>query len=570
MASPFDTPDSPLLIEEANTITGGVVSNAEPHLLQPHQSAYLLNVQPYVDGRRQKLNGVDAIGTAGVNTPHGLWAFEAPLLGLRQLIAVYGSGAGGAAVYSTPGTGSMVSRATLDGLNDNACNAVIGRGLGKSTLFISNCEPSPSNVSLPYANIVGLQSDFNYTKCNWSGTNILARSLAWFQGRLWAWNSCNTDAGPDYLRWSAPLNGFDFSNGQTLQVDPDTGDEGTAIVPLRDSTPRMILFKNQSTWLFEFYWTTEGWIPTSANTLDTTNSIVRPITLETGCVAPRAAIWAPGLQGADVLFLSREGIRSLTRSLTDSQAGVGLPLSWRIQPIIDRINWAAAHRSVAYTWDNVAYFAVPLDESTYNNFIIAYDLNRDAFFFQDWAANGFAAATLGSARKFYFLGTGASPVTESYSSGYTLGHHIYETDTGAIGPGISPIVMEEQTKAFTFNTDNSPGGGLKNRKRWAWFDIAAQAAATTCTLTISYKVDDDDEWTIYSYIPIEAGDACPLLPVTLPFGFSSARFIHYRTSLDRVRPGYKIQFKIRDESSYAQCKIQQFAVAAYPKPVVFS
>lgn len=559
-----DVPDTPLLIDESNSITGGFISNAEPHLLQSNQSAYILNIRPTIDGRRQKIKGLDPIANIGASHSHGLFAFEAPLQGRRDLVA-FQTGR----ILSISAVGNPTDRTGSADLRLQHHTAVVGRAGGKTTLFATNCV-NASNVSLPWGAMHSWDYSYNYTNPAASTTAVRVRAIAWSQGRLWGWNSCNTVAGQDYLIWSAPLDGNNFDNGQNVQVDPDTGDEGTAIIPLRDQTPRMVLFKKRSAWLFEFYWATDGYYTVLANALDTTKSSVRPLTLETGCIATRGAVWAPGAAGTDVLFLSYEGIRSLNRSLTDSQAGAGLPLSYRIQPIIDRINWAYADRSIASFWDGVAHFAVPLDGSTFNNFLISYDTLRDAFYLSDWQINGMAAADLSTGtRKFYFLGGGATTVTEVYSSAATLGFHVYETGVGAKGPGQQPIDMDEHTRAYTFDLEG-PASGLKYRKRWSWLDIVAQAAATHSTLTISYKIDDDPDWTSFRHIGIAPADAYPYLPEQLPFGFSSSKLVHHKLSLDTLRPGYKLQFRLRDNTSFAQMKIQQLALAAYPKPVTFS
>jgi hypothetical protein len=555
-----DSLDSPFLLEDSNTITGGVVQNVETHLLQPNQAAYMLNIQPQIDGRRQKRNGVGPIACAGSDPPNGLFALEAPLQSVRVLVGQWGS-----ALYSTPGSSQLTRRASSVSLYNTIYQGVTGRGATNTpTLFLTSCVGVSDNASVPYGSLVALDNSFTFTAVS----NTRVRSLAWFQSRLWGFNTCASGFGPDYLLWSNVFDGRNFSNGQNVQIDPDTGDQGVAVVPLRDSTPRMFLFKEKSIYLLELYWSTDGYYPTTANSLDFTKSLLRPITLDTGAVATRACLWTPGTRGADVLFLSREGIRSLNRSLTDSQGGAGLPLSYRIQPIIDRINWQAASRATADYWNGVAYFAVPIDGSVNNNFVIAYDVNRDAFWFLDWQIAGWSKAQLTADRKFFFMGNNA--VTETYASTATNGYHIYQTDTGTADPGASPIDFDNQTKAFCFNIDGDPGSGLKYRKRWGWLDLALQAATTSVSLTVQYKVDDDDSWTTLNTISVTPADAFPTLPVQLPFAFSSQKLLHRKFDLSTVVPGFKIQFRLRDNVSFGQFKVQQLSIAAWPYPLNFS
>jgi hypothetical protein len=567
-----DQPNTPLLIEESNTITGGIVANAEAHLIQPDQAAYLLNIKPQINGLRTKVDGLLPLGSAGAYHPFGLFGFEAPFYGLHDLVVVYGNH-----IYSTPGDGTFTERAAGLLVKNEPVMGTVGRSGGMTSLFLASCVPSPSNASLPYNAILALDRNYGWTQPSVSLTAIRARSLAWNQSRLWAFNCCHSNTGPDYLCWSKPLDGSNFDNGQTLQVESDTGDEGMAILPLRDSTPRMILFKRRSVYIFEFAWTTDGYLPTTANALDTTKSSLRPLTLESGLVGTRAAVWAPGNvtpntnDAGDILYLSDEGIRSLKRSITDSEAGVGLPLSFRIQPYIDRINWAAAAVANALYHDGTAYFAVPLDGSAVNNFVIAYDTRRDAFWFSDWPIADWTKCTIGGHKKFYFLG-GNAAVTETYSAGATSGYHLYENFNinSAVGLAGSPIDMDESTRAFTFPIEDGSASGLKYRKRWAWLDVTARAGTTTVSLAVSYKIDDDKDWTNLSTVVVSPVANYPYLDVQLPFTFQAYALTHNKVTLDLLRPGYKIQFRLRDNTSLAQLQIQQLTVAAYPMPVTFS
>lgn len=558
-----DSLDTPLLEEESDTISGGVVDNAELHLLQPNQAGYLLNLYPTIDGRRQKRQGVDAIGCAGTGNPNSLFPFEAPLAAFRNLVGHWGS-----ALYSTPGNDVLTRRASGVSFCNTRYMAATGRGATNlSTLFMSTCVGVSDNTSLPYGNLVALDR-------NWAVTEMSAqrwRAIAWYQGRLFGFNSCMTLLGADYFGWSNILDGRNWSNGNNLQIDPDTGDQGMAIVPLRGSTPQLYLFKERSVHLLDIYWSTDGFIPATANSMDTTKTSLRTLTQETGLVGSRAVVWTPGIKGGagDVLYLSREGIRSMQRTQLDSQGGAGLPLSYRIQTTIDLINWQAAQVAVAETWKGVTYFSVPINGSVYNNFVIAYDSLRDAFFYLDWQVSAWAKCQLTTDRKFFFMGN--TSVSELYSAAATLGYHIYETDTGAVDPGSSPIDYDEQTRAFCFDPGGgqAPGSGLKYRKRWGWLDMAVQASGTDCTLAISYKVDDDTNWTDYNNIAISPADAFPDLPVQLPFGFSSTKMLRKRINLHRIRPGFKLQFRYRDNASYARIKVIQSLVTAYPHPLRF-
>ena len=555
MATLFDSPDSQLLSEEVNYISGGFANDIELHLLKPDQAARLLNISPDVTGRLQKRQGIEKYGSAGTGSPNGLSAFEAPIQGINLLVGQWGS-----AIYSSTGDDTWTRRASSVSLADTPYMGVQGKGRnGLPTLFLASCVGVTDNVSLPYGNLVCLDSSFGVTE-----TALRARSLAWFQNRLFHFNSASS--GPAFLGWSKPLDGRDNSNGQTVEIESDNGDQGVAIVPMRDSTPRMLLFKERSVHMLEMYWATDGYYPTTANTLDFTKSLLRPISLNTGCVSTRGVVWVPGQSQADLLFLSREGIRSLARSQTDAQGGAGPPLSRSIDPTIQRINWNAADRAAAGFWNNIAYFAVPVDGSTRNNLVIAYDVLRESFFELDWAASAWTPAKLTSDRKFFFMS--ASAATESGlgtpASGITNGYHVYQIEGTQVDPGNAPVQFDIQTRAFSFDSGGPPGSGMRNRKKWNYLSLAIQAASTAATLALQYKVDDDDAWSTLRYLYVDPADGYPNLPVQLPFGFSVGRVLRRDILLRDVRPGYKIQLRVTDAASFARLKLISLVVYANP------
>jgi hypothetical protein len=559
MPSPFDTADSPLLLEEVNYVTGGYVSNTESHLLTPDQAVRLLNIDPTVAGRRQKRLGPDPIGSAGLGNPNGLHAFHAPQQDLRLLAGNWGN-----ELFTTPGNDDVwTRRASQVSFANTLYLGTQGRGRAAlPTLYLASCVAVTDNVSLPYAKLVAVDA-FLSDATSVTELAVRPRSISWFQSRLWGFNS--GVSGPDYLFWSAPFDGRDFSNGQTVQIGPDDGQEGVAIVPMRDGTPRLMLFKERAIYQLEIYWATDGYYPTTANALDFTKSLLRPISLNPGCVGTQALCWTPGQENADLLFLSREGIRSLKRSLTDAQGGAGPPLSFRIQPTIDRINWAQAHRTVAAFWNDKAYFSLPVDGATKPNFVLAYDVNRDSFYELDLNVSSWAEAKIGNERSFFFQAS-SSGTEVGYGgtgSGATNGYHVYKTDVGLSDPFGQPIQYEEQTRAFTFDTAQPQGSGLRYKKKWSHIELAIQSAATHCTLTISYKVDEDDSWSDLDYLYINPEDGYPYLPVQLPFGFSIGKVLNRSRLLREVRPGYKIQFRIKDTNSFARLKIISLRCGAF-------
>lgn len=560
----FDSVDSPLLQDDASYATGGMVSNLEPHLLDPSQFVRLLNVDPTVAGRRQRRKGVTKFGSAGLGNPNGIFPFAAAQQGKLFMYGLWGS-----QLYVTLGDTVWFPYATATSLVDTLYMSQQGRGRNNlPTLYLSSCVAATDNVSLPYGKLfAGDDASGGITSVTL--LDVRPRAISWFQSRLWGFNS--GISGPDFLFWSSPLDGRDFSNGQTVQIGPDDGQEGTAIVPMRDGTPRLMLFKQSSIYQLEISWTTDGYYPTTANTLDFTKSQLRPIALNTGCVGSQALVWTPGQENADLLFLSREGIRSLRRSLTDAQGGAGKPLSYRIQPLIDRINWDQAHRTVAAFWDDSAYFALPVDGAVRPNLLLRYDVNRDAFYELDWQVASmtpcrFFSGTIPAAPRFFFMGSSSGTETGiGAASGATNGFHVYRTDDGQVDPYGLPVSYSEESRAFSFDVQDPRGSGLEYAKRWSHIDLQIQSAATHATLTIDFKVDDDDNWSNLTHLYINPKDAFPYLPIALPFSFSVGTMLQRSIYIGDIRHGKKIQFRIHDEDSFGRYKIISLQVNAFPE-----
>jgi hypothetical protein len=555
-----DAPDDPLLVEQATDISGGSQDFGVTHLIPPGKTNYLLNIETTFDGQRQKRLGVLARGSVGgTGRPNGAFSFEDVSRGFKQIVLQQDNN-----LFSTDGTTmGFTPRVTATSLYNTVHHAVQGQGATNvASLFLSASVPYSANTSLPFDKLLSLDR-------NWVATTISQvwpRALTWYQNRLWAWNLAGRSQ--DMLAWSNVLDGRNFGNGQTLLVDPEGGDPGTALIPLRGDTPRMLLYKERSVHLLDIFWDTDGYYPSAANVLDYANGArLRPIVTDTGCVATRGLTWVPGLQGGDVLFLSREGIRSLNRSATDAQGGAGLPLSWPIQKVIDRINWARADQSVAAFWNNIAYFAVPVDGAENPNFVVAYNVPRNSFYYLDWDVNAWVRSTVDTARKFFFFGQTAG--TDGQST-YTLGHHLYETSRGAVDPFQTAVQYEEQTRGFVFSQGDDPAEGLRNKKIWRWLEIRARGAATSATLTIQYKVDDNTDWIDFRNFSIDPSDAYPALPVALPFTFDSGTIVRKNLSLHTVPSGYKVQFRFTDTTSFGRIDTLELNVRASIMQETFS
>jgi len=109
---------------------------------------------------------------------------------------------------------------------------------------------------------------------------------------------------------------------------------------------------------------------------DLTAAQAELITDNHGLRAPRAVVQV----GADLWYLSTEGLTSLRLTTDNKTQSLDLPLSVKLEHTLRRLNWQQAGGAVMSHWDNKLYCAVPLDNSSLNNAVLVFD-----FYTREWA-----------------------------------------------------------------------------------------------------------------------------------------------------------------------------------------
>jgi hypothetical protein len=101
---------------------------------------------------------------------------------------------------------------------------------------------------------------------------------------------------------------------------------------------------------------------------DLTDFRLDPVDLNVGCAGPQAAC----LFESDIYFISEQGLYKFNGQTAINMSRDRIPLLW------DRINKAALGQSAAYAWHGLILFSLPLDDSTVNDLVIAYDTSMGA------------------------------------------------------------------------------------------------------------------------------------------------------------------------------------------------
>jgi hypothetical protein len=489
----------------------GEVSLLKPALLEPQDCASLINVDADRSGRLVTRLGTDSYGIPGAgaaNPVRGLFYFKAPSTEFL-MAAVNGT------LYSWDG--NAWAAVTFDSGALNAGNAVEFAQL-TDALYITDGANAWKWTGTGDALIQASLPDCNY--------------LVSHTGRLFAAGQATTDqitvstlldgtAG-----WGTASNSFRVGGGE--------GEGITGISPWHNFL--LVVFKRNSIYMVDAN-------PATATIAasGTANWTVDTVTRNVGCVAHRSIQQV----GADMYFLSEDGVRTLARSANDVQVGVGEPISEPIRPLIERINWAYASKACSAFYANRYFLAVPMDSSTTNNAVLVYNLTTQKWtgYWSGWEPTAFAVTKFSGRAKLTF-GQATGTVWEwlKWKAAADISASDY-TDDGTVVP--TTITLKE----YTFGEMLSPKSGYSYELEFY------QSEADAVVQMILDQGSTEQSYTGKTY------SSNTVLPATLPFILAARG--NYRISRDLQQFGQwrGIQPKITTTGgklSVQGCKLTAF------------
>ena len=354
------------------TFVGGMYSNAKARLLKPEQAALLADCDVSITGSVFSRRGTDQVGN------------DVDVSGNPPRIT-------GVGYYQTPSNSYELAGVSTVVFKLNGATWV---QLGTQTFGSGQVNLIQGGIG---GSVLGTVGDDNLHACGdgtdifqWNGTawtnlsspetaNSAPRAasiLVWHTGRLVAAGpSIKTRTGDstvvadaiyfsdilDPANWGAALGGGTYAT--QIRVGGGDGSEITAIVPWQQF--QLAVFKRNSSWVVN----ADPTIGPASFEIDVVHNSV-------GCVANRTAVQV----GADVMFLSKDGVRSLQQTFaSNTQENLSVPLSYPIQDYIRRINWENVSTAAATFWNNQYLLSVPLDGSSTNNFILVYNTITSAW-----------------------------------------------------------------------------------------------------------------------------------------------------------------------------------------------
>lgn len=203
----------------------------------------------------------------------------------------------------------------------------------------------PFTVS--YEWVDSIKVDYQYSNGDLS---YLFRYPVAHQGRVFVmagdehiyWSDINEN-GSDYESWP-PVNNWPVKQG--------SGEDDGCLVSMAGD---IYVFKSRSIHRFR------------GSDLD--DYTLKEIEPDIGCAGPRAAC----LDGSRIYFVSEQGLYVFNGAQAQNISRDRIPLLW------DRVNKSVLSLAVVKAWHGLILFALPLDTSTTNNIVLAYDAASGAF-----------------------------------------------------------------------------------------------------------------------------------------------------------------------------------------------
>ena len=267
--------------------------------------------------------------------------------------------------------------------------------------------------------------------------------------------------------------------GNSIRVGGGDGDPIVAMQPWFDFS--LLIFKERSIWMVN---------------ADPAQAVgdweIKLVNGRTGCVASRSVQQV----GADVLFLARDGIRSIKTIEAGAQTDVSQPISTPINDLIGRINQANIGKCTAVYWHNRYLIAVPLDSSTTQDYVFCYHLLAKAWTGywtgwqpRDWAISAFGGKlrlNIGDQTGKLFTWDDFTAEDSTTAETYTDGGTVYESFIKSRAYRFGETWGDKIGYSAQFNLENIHTTTISsNLSYYADLSSAAQTLASSVTLPAS-------------------------------------------------------------------------------------
>ena len=281
-----------------------------------------------------------------------------------------------------------VPTVTISGGGAAAGTAVLGYNLGVARVNMTNEGTGYSSSAPPTVTFSAPTSGTTATGvANVSQLPSEPKLLTSHTNRLFCCSADDTYL-PDQIFVSGILDGESWDiAGDQIRVTKGDGDPIVALSPWYDF--KLVVLKERSIWVVD--------ANPSQNVSDWTISLLSD---RVGCVSHKSVQQV----GADVYFLSREGIQSVSNIEAGSQAAVQVALSAPIDDFINRINQDQWGKCASAYYGNRYMLSLPLDDSTVPNVTLVYNTLHKSWsgYWTGWEPRAFAVTAFGGKIRLNF------------------------------------------------------------------------------------------------------------------------------------------------------------------------
>ena len=362
-----DAVDDILLYDRQASFIGGQVSNFRENLLNESQAELIKDMSPEISGVLKTRRGfhrfANLLGSTTSSTNvQAIHFFDSD--SRERVIAAVNS-----SIYEITASGTVTAIAVAASKLSSATNPAYMCQVADK-MYWSSDTTTTKIFELKYSGGAWVKTDSTDTTFPANSKYLVANA-----GRVFAYDPSGNQIFVSTILPDLAATSTLFTLGATT-INPFKVGTGAETVTGMYSWVgfNVVVFCENSIYLVD----TNPLTAAAASAGNATSSFnIRQVSNLSGAVSHRAIAQV----GEDLLFLARDGVRSLKRTMAEEmvaeQSGV---ISYPIQDLIDSINWnAAVQKATATFWNGLLLISVPILSSTENNCCLVYSANTSSW-----------------------------------------------------------------------------------------------------------------------------------------------------------------------------------------------
>ena len=362
-----DAVDDILLYDRQASFIGGQVSNFRENLLNESQAELIKDMSPEISGVLKTRRGFHRFANLLGSTPsstnvQAIHFFDSD--SRERVIAAVNS-----SIYEITASGTVTAIAVAASKLSSATNPAYMCQVADK-MYWSSDTTTTKIFELKYSGGAWVKTDSTDTTFPANSKYLVANA-----GRVFAYDPSGNQIFVSTILPDLAATSTLFTLGATT-INPFKVGTGAETVTGMYSWVgfNVVVFCENSIYLVD----TNPLTAAAASAGNATSSFnIRQVSNLSGAVSHRAIAQV----GEDLLFLARDGVRSLKRTMAEEmvaeQSGV---ISYPIQDLIDSINWnAAVQKATATFWNGLLLISVPILSSTENNCCLVYSANTSSW-----------------------------------------------------------------------------------------------------------------------------------------------------------------------------------------------